>query len=236
MPTQGTRSPVMVRLACSTDGFVHPVGLLDPGVPFEPPATGLPGFARPDSVPAGSRPSAMPVPATPSALPARRARSKPGALALVLVVLLAAGAGAYLRSDRPSPAAPSTAGTAPNPATVSPTHPAPAAPGSPAIPEAEARRLLGRWVRPDGGYVLEIRKIEPTGSMDVGYFNPAPIRVSRAEGRHDGQSPVVFVELRDANYPGATYTLRHRSAEDRLEGAYYQPLAGQTFEVVFVRE
>ncbi|MFM8360283.1 MAG: hypothetical protein ACKOET_17180, partial [Verrucomicrobiota bacterium] len=168
--------------------------------------------------------------------PARPTRSQAATLAVVLLVLLAAGARWHLRSGQPPPAAQSTAAATPDPAGTSPSPPPAATPGAPAIPAPEARRLLGRWVRPDGGYVLEIRKIEANGAMDVGYFNPAPIRVSRAEGRHDGQAPVVFVELRDANYPGATYTLRHRALEDRLEGAYYQPLAGQTFEVVFVRE
>lgn len=156
-------------------------------------------------------------------------------IAFALLVFAALGTRLYLRATRSS-APPHVTSDAPT-ASANPTTNRPAAPAaSPAIPEAEARRLLGRWVRPDGGYVLEIRKIAPAGSMDVGYFNPAPIHVSRAEGRHDGQTPLVFVELRDANYPGATYTLRYRASEDRLEGEYFQPLAGQTFEVVFVRE
>lgn len=171
----------------------------------------------------------MPAPAE------RPARAKLPAIAFVLLVFAALGARLYLRATRTTPSrnsVPETSAAAGSPASTN----RPAAPSSPTIPEAEARRLLGRWVRPDGGYVLEIRKIDPAGSLDVGYFNPAPIRVSRAEGRHDGQTPLVFVELRDANYPGATYTLRYRASEDRLEGEYFQPLAGQTFEVVFVRE
>src|SRR6266850_2054637 len=35
-----------------------------------------------------------------------------------------------------------------------------------------SQSLKGRWLRPDGGYVLEIRDINPDGMMDVAYFNP----------------------------------------------------------------
>ena len=41
-------------------------------------------------------------------------------------------------------------------------------------------RLIGSWVRPDGGYVIEIRKIHPDGKVDAAYFNPSPIHVSRS--------------------------------------------------------
>ena len=42
-------------------------------------------------------------------------------------------------------------------------------------------KLIGRWLRPDGGYVIDIRKIHADGKMDAGYYNPQPINVSRAE-------------------------------------------------------
>ena len=32
-------------------------------------------------------------------------------------------------------------------------------------------RLQGRWRRPDGGYVIEIKEIDASGKMDAGYFN-----------------------------------------------------------------
>lgn len=44
----------------------------------------------------------------------------------------------------------------------------------------------------------------------------------------------LFIELQDVGYPGATYTLRYNPRQNVLEGLYYQPAAGQTFEVVFV--
>jgi hypothetical protein len=46
----------------------------------------------------------------------------------------------------------------------------------------------------------------------------------------------VFVELRQTNYPGATYKLRYVPATDQLAGDYFQPLYQQTFRVHFLRE
>jgi len=40
--------------------------------------------------------------------------------------------------------------------------------------------LKGRWLRPDGGYVLEIREIDGSGKMVAAYFNRRPINVARA--------------------------------------------------------
>lgn len=96
--------------------------------------------------------------------------------------------------------------------------------------------LVGRWVRPDGGYVLDIRSVAADGTLDVGYFNPAPIKVARGTAGRDGAALTVFVELRDENYPGSTYTLRYDPHKHVLGGTYVQPLNGQMFEVVFARE
>src|SRR5262245_50356750 len=70
-------------------------------------------------------------------------------------------------------------------------------------------KLLGRWAREDGGYVLEVRGVAADGTMEVGYFNPKPIKVARGEASRDGDTLQVVVELRDVNYPGSTYTLRY---------------------------
>ncbi|MBE0617519.1 MAG: hypothetical protein IH608_06285, partial [Proteobacteria bacterium] len=42
-------------------------------------------------------------------------------------------------------------------------------------PAADAQRLVGRWVRPDGGYVLELVAIRDDGGVEALYFNPRPI-------------------------------------------------------------
>jgi hypothetical protein len=96
-------------------------------------------------------------------------------------------------------------------------------------------KLHGRWLRPDGGYVIEVRSVEPGGRLEVYYFNPRQINVSKAEWRRENGLN-VFVELRDQNYPGATYKLRYVPETDQLAGEYYQPAYQQTFDVYFIRE
>jgi hypothetical protein len=96
-------------------------------------------------------------------------------------------------------------------------------------------RLKGRWFRPDGGYVIDIRNIDASGKMDAGYFNPRRINVSQAEASREGDAIKVFIELRDVNYPGATYNLAYDPQRDQLRGVYYQPALQQSFDVVFIR-
>jgi hypothetical protein len=97
------------------------------------------------------------------------------------------------------------------------------------------RCLEGRWIRSDGGYFLELRNVKKDGSVSAAYFNPRPIRVFRAEAdRKDGRI-TLFVELRDVNYPGSTYTLQYDAGTDRLKGTYFQAVERQTFHVEFVK-
>jgi hypothetical protein len=73
------------------------------------------------------------------------------------------------------------------------------------------------------------------GSLTAAYYNPRPIRVFREEaGRKDGRI-TLFVDLRDVNYPGSTYTLHYDPASDRLRGTYFQAVQRQTFDIEFVR-
>jgi hypothetical protein len=51
----------------------------------------------------------------------------------------------------------------------------------------------------------------------------------------DGAAVEVFIELRDANYPGSTYNLTYDPQSDQLQGIYYQAALQQQFEVFFVR-
>ena len=81
--------------------------------------------------------------------------------------------------------------------------------------------LKGRWLRPDGGYVIDIRDVDATGKLAAGYFNPRPINVSQAEASQEGDTTKVFIELRDVNYPGATYNLTYNPKRDQLRGVYY---------------
>jgi hypothetical protein len=148
----------------------------------------------------------------------RRALWLGGALAVILVIGLV-----VVVSRSPKPAAGPTGG---------PTGPV----AAPAPEQLSPDRLTGRWLRPDGGYVIEIRSAQTNGVLDAGYFNPRPINVSRAEWRRENGRLQVFIELRDANYPGSTYTLRYVPEQDRLVGDYFQAVHRQTFDVEFVRQ
>jgi hypothetical protein len=95
--------------------------------------------------------------------------------------------------------------------------------------------LKGRWVRPDGGYVLEIRSVDAGGKMEAAYFNPKPINIAKAEAAREGSTLKIFVELRAPNYPGSTYTLNYDQEQDQLKGIYFQAVEQQRYNVYFVR-
>jgi hypothetical protein len=97
------------------------------------------------------------------------------------------------------------------------------------------RALRGRWLRPDGGYILDIWDIDASGKIEAVYLNPRPIHVAMAEATRDDAALRVRVELRAPGYPGSTYTLRYEPTRDQLEGVYFQATLQQSFDVAFVR-
>jgi len=149
---------------------------------------------------------------------------------LAVTLFAAAAIGSGIGACKKSPPAAETASAA---------APAPAQPAAkaavPAIPEA-VKKLLGRWVRADGGYILELRNPDLSGVMEASYFNPKPIKVSRAIWMQGAAGLQVMVELNDVGYPGATYVLSHDTQTDRLVGKYTQPAMQQTFDIDFERQ
>jgi len=95
--------------------------------------------------------------------------------------------------------------------------------------------LKGRWVRTDGGYVIEIQSVNAGGQMQAAYYNPKPINVSQAEAKRSGAAVTVFIELRGPGYPGSTYTLIHDPKSDELKGIYHHAGLQQDFDVVFIK-
>lgn len=95
--------------------------------------------------------------------------------------------------------------------------------------------LKGRWVRPDGGYIIEIRSVDAGGRMEAGYFNPNPIHVARAAATLSGEVLTVFLELRGPGYPGSTYNLVYDPQGDELKGVYHHAGLQADFEVVFTK-
>ena len=101
--------------------------------------------------------------------------------------------------------------------------------------ETVYEKLLGRWVRPDGGYVLIIKNVHFDGSIDADYLNPNLINISKARATTESGKTNVFVELRDVGYPGSYYTLTYDKDTDRLVGVYHHLGINQNFDIYFVR-
>ena len=97
-------------------------------------------------------------------------------------------------------------------------------------------RLVGNWVRPDGGYVIEISKIYPDGKVDAAYFNPQSIHVSRSTVSEKDGIIELFIELQGKGYPGSTYTLKYNPEYDAMVGIYFQAVIQQPFDVIFQRK
>jgi hypothetical protein len=89
--------------------------------------------------------------------------------------------------------------------------------------------------RPDGGYIVEIRGVDPSGKIDAVYLNPKPVNVARAEATRNGSTLKVAVELRAPNYRGSRYTLTYDPQQDQLQGTYFHAALQQSFTVFFVR-
>jgi hypothetical protein len=102
-------------------------------------------------------------------------------------------------------------------------------------PGPDPAKLVGRWLRADGGYLLQLTDPGPNGQLQAAYFNPKPINVARAAWKHEEGYLGAFVELRAPNYPGSTYTLAYDPASDRLVGLYFQAAMQQQFDVEFKR-
>jgi len=103
------------------------------------------------------------------------------------------------------------------------------------ITSEQVKPIVGRWRRPDGGYIIEIRGLLSGGNLDVGYFNPRSINVAQAQVVQGADGLSIFIELRDTGYPGATYSLEYDGGNDVLTGIYFQPSVNQSFDVVFDR-
>lgn len=108
---------------------------------------------------------------------------------------------------------------------------------------ADFQRLQGRWVRTEGGYILEVQYTKDGNKVTASYFNPhtgddKPRSINVAQTRAEGEGDVLrlVVVLQDEGYPGSTYTLRYDAPRDELEGTYLQGATQESFPVTFTRE
>lgn len=96
--------------------------------------------------------------------------------------------------------------------------------------------LKGSWVRPDGGYRIEIADVTSNGEVAATYFNPNRLPFAKAQATMNGAALLVAFELRAGGYDGSTYNLMYDPATDQLKGVYYQAVMKQKFDVYFVRK
>ena len=104
-----------------------------------------------------------------------------------------------------------------------------------ATEQVEIDAVAGRWLRPDGGYILELARPGSGEKFKATYLNPRPIRVATTRVTRQGDDIRVYVELLDVGYPGSYYDLIYDSAGDQLLGNYFQAKMNATFDVFFVR-
>ena len=106
-------------------------------------------------------------------------------------------------------------------------------PEKPAV-QADPGKLVGNWLRPDGGYVIEILEVHEQGTLNARYLNPRPINIAKAEWKIEENRIQIFIEFDDVNYPGSTYTLDYFTDRDQLIGAYFQAVQQQSYYVEFI--
>jgi uncharacterized protein (DUF2147 family) len=110
---------------------------------------------------------------------------------------------------------------------------APAA--SSVAPAADKEKLVGRWQRTDGGYIIELKNPTSEGLIETGYFNPNPINVGKSSWQNKDGRLLVMVELQDQNYPGSLYNLEYQPHVDKLTGTYFQAVERVSYKVEFSR-
>jgi len=163
--------------------------------------------------------------------PARSAgRGQWWIMALAALALTGAIALSWSSTVTPAPAGPAAAAVPSGPAT-------PSTPSSTvaAVPEDVRNKLPGRWLRPDGGYIMTIASVAPDGTVAATYENPRPIHVARATVTHAEGKTALYLELRDRAYPGNYYDLTFDPAKDQFVGLYYHLGINQKFDVHFER-
>jgi len=95
--------------------------------------------------------------------------------------------------------------------------------------------LVGRWVRPDGGYVITVDSVAADGQLEASYANPNLLPFARAQASREGDAIEVFLKLTAGGYGGSTYTLEYDPEWDTLRGVYYQANARQSYDIYFER-
>ena len=102
------------------------------------------------------------------------------------------------------------------------------------VSDLSADVILGKWLRPDGNYVLEIKSIGKNGKLEAAYYNPRPIKMALSEVKIEDRIKVL-IEFNDQGYEGSVYDLYYDEPHDALVGSYFQATYGQTYQIAFIR-
>ena len=103
------------------------------------------------------------------------------------------------------------------------------------IKSVDQKVLVGNWVRTDADYNIKILEVTKDGKLKAGYFNPKSINVAKATWKKLNGELLIYIELRDVNYPGSNYNLTYYPGKDMLTGKYFQAVTGETYEILFTR-
>ena len=104
------------------------------------------------------------------------------------------------------------------------------------LPASFEEKLIGKWIRSDGNYTIEVFSVAKEGKMDAGYFNPGHINVDKAEWKINENILYMRVILKDVNYPGSTYVLRYIPDNETLAGNYFQAVEKTNYDVIFTKK
>ncbi|MCU0609203.1 MAG: hypothetical protein MUF22_05505 [Chitinispirillaceae bacterium] len=110
----------------------------------------------------------------------------------------------------------------------------PSLPAQQSLADIKPEKIVGKWQRQDGDYVLEISALLENGNVKATYFNPRPIKIATATCFAD-PGPRIFVKFDDKGYEGSTYTLRYDPLQDMLFGQYFLAPRGESYDVLFAR-
>jgi hypothetical protein len=100
----------------------------------------------------------------------------------------------------------------------------------------QLERLIGKWQRTDGEYVLEIFAVKDDKTLNAGYFNPKQINVEKAIWLYRDGKFYIQVIFRDVNYPGSAYTLEYDAGKDYFFGQYFQAVEKINYDVILTRK
>jgi hypothetical protein len=107
--------------------------------------------------------------------------------------------------------------------------------GSSSSQSADEKKLVGSWTRTDSPYQIKVSEVLSNGNLTAEYFNPRSINIGIATWTLKEGTLNVYIEFRDDNYPGSIYRLVYNPERDMLIGTYFQAVAGETYDVGFVR-